>query len=108
MTPKNMTAAQFTRFCKLHGACKEGLEWIKGKSLDEFWRTSTRGDWMEWLLYKWGYAWTTLAWLAYYEATAPAWRAYNEATATGRTVCADNEAKATAFLAYEEATAAAL
>src|SRR5208282_4245089 len=103
MTPKNMTAAQFTRFCKLHGACKEGLEWIKGKSLDEFWRTSTRGDWMDWLLFKWGYAWTDPMLQVYYEAIAAAWRAYQEAIAAAWRAYDEATATATAWRAYGEA-----
>src|SRR5208282_1571730 len=101
MTPKNMNAAEFTRFCKLHGACKEGLAWIKGKSLDEFWRTSTRGDWMLWWLDASQYAWTAPARQAYDEAVTPAWQAYDEAVAPAWQ--AYEEAIAPAWQAYQEA-----
>lgn len=45
-----MNAKQFYQHCKAHDACEEGLAWIKGKSMEEFWNTSDRGDWMIWLI----------------------------------------------------------
>ena len=45
-----MNAKQFYNYCKKHQACDEGLKWITGKSLEEFWNTSDRGDWMLWLI----------------------------------------------------------
>ena len=44
-----LNAEQFTALCKSKGACREGLEWIRGKSLAEFWQTTDRADWMLWL-----------------------------------------------------------
>ncbi|GAC1632802.1 MAG: hypothetical protein NVS9B14_06490 [Candidatus Acidiferrum sp.] len=44
-----MNATEFYRLCESHGACREGLEWITGKSLAEFWQTCERADWMLWL-----------------------------------------------------------
>ena len=44
-----MNASEFTAFCKSKSACREGLVWIKGKSLAEFWSTCDRADWMLWL-----------------------------------------------------------
>lgn len=47
-----MDAKQFSDLCRSLGACSEGREWIKGKSLQEFWDTCERADWMLWLLGK--------------------------------------------------------
>lgn len=46
-----MNAEQFYDFCKSKNACEEVLKWITSKSLDEFWQTCERGDWMMWLIY---------------------------------------------------------
>ena len=45
-----MNAEQFTNLCRKHGACRKGLDWIKGKSLAEFWQTCDRADWMLWIV----------------------------------------------------------
>jgi hypothetical protein len=45
-----MNAAEFTKLCRSHHACTEGLAWIKGKSLAEFWQTCDRADWMLWIV----------------------------------------------------------
>src|ERR1035437_9584353 len=45
-----MNAEQFTKLCRKHGACAEGIAWIKGKSLAEFWKTCDRADWMLWIV----------------------------------------------------------
>jgi len=45
-----MNAEELRRELKLLGACKEGLEWSRGKSLAEAWATCERADWMLWLL----------------------------------------------------------
>ena len=45
-----MNAKQFYQHCEAHDACKGGLAWIKGKSMEKFWNTSDRGDWMIWLI----------------------------------------------------------
>lgn len=34
-----------------HGACKEGLDFVKGKNLVEAWRTCQQGSLMRWFLY---------------------------------------------------------
>lgn len=47
-----MDAREFTRLCKRFKACREGLDWIAGKSLKEFWATCERADWMLWLCEK--------------------------------------------------------
>jgi hypothetical protein len=47
-----LNAKQFSDLCRSLGACQEGQEWIKGKSLDEFWQTCDRADWMLWILGK--------------------------------------------------------
>lgn len=44
-----MNAEQFTKLCRSKGACAEGMAWIKGKSLAEFWQTCDRADWMLWI-----------------------------------------------------------
>ena len=44
-----MNAKEFYELCRSHNACVEGMRWIKGKSLEEFWKTCERADWMLWL-----------------------------------------------------------
>ena len=44
-----MNAKEFDLLLRWLGACSEGREWCKGKSLAEVWQTSDRADWMIWL-----------------------------------------------------------
>ena len=44
-----LNAEQFTALCESKGACRDGLEWIRGKSFEEFWNTAERADWMLWI-----------------------------------------------------------
>ena len=43
------TAQEFYDFCAKEHACKEGLEEIRNKKLEDWWDVTQRGDWMLWL-----------------------------------------------------------
>lgn len=45
-----MNAAKLQRYLKSIDACRDGIEWAKGKSLPEAWQKCERQDWMLWLL----------------------------------------------------------
>lgn len=48
--PKFTTAQEFYDFCDSQKASKYGLAAIAGKTPAEWWATTERGDWMEWLV----------------------------------------------------------
>ena len=45
-----MSPAAFREYLNRLNACPEAVEWAKGKSLFEAWRTCDRADWMLWLV----------------------------------------------------------
>jgi hypothetical protein len=71
-----MNAKGFYAFCESKQACTEGLAWIKGKSLEEFWATCERGDWMIWWMEAVGYKWRAVAWVECERIAAAAWAEY--------------------------------
>lgn len=74
-----MNAQEFYDFCKSRGACIAGLLWITGKSLDEFWRTCQRGDWMEWYLEKINFVWAPVEVDSYNSEISAAWNKFEDA-----------------------------
>jgi hypothetical protein len=51
---KNLEAKEFAALLIKLDACIEARKWAKGKSLAEVWSTCHRGDWMLWLLGRYG------------------------------------------------------
>ena len=51
---KNLDVKEFAALLVKLDACIEAREWAGGKSLAEVWRTCHRGDWMLWLLGRYG------------------------------------------------------
>jgi hypothetical protein len=47
-----MNAANFKKLLSDLGACSDGVEWAKGKTLAKVWATLERADWMLWLIGK--------------------------------------------------------
>ena len=47
-----MNNNQFKKLCKSLGACEEGYDSIGTQSLEEFWTSCQRADWMLWLVCK--------------------------------------------------------
>lgn len=41
---------QFQIFLLKHAACIQGRSFCRGKTVEEFWATCDRADWMRWLL----------------------------------------------------------
>jgi hypothetical protein len=44
-----LNAQEFTALCESKGACRNGLQFIAGKSLAEFWQTDHCANWMLWI-----------------------------------------------------------
>ena len=45
---KNLSPTEFQSLLSDLGACNEAVQWAKGKSLAQVWRTCKRGDWLLW------------------------------------------------------------
>ena len=45
-----MTATEFKKLLTKLGACREAVEWAKGKNLKTVWETCEHGDWLLWLV----------------------------------------------------------
>lgn len=44
--------SQLVKYLKEIEACKEAIEWVGYKTLEQAWNECERGDWMLWLAYK--------------------------------------------------------
>ncbi len=51
---KNLNPEEFSKLLVSLSACKEASVWAEGKSLAEVWSTCHRGDWMLWLIARYG------------------------------------------------------
>ena len=51
---KNLNSRRFSSLLTALGACSGAALWAKGKSLSEVWSTCHRGDWMLWLVARYG------------------------------------------------------
>jgi hypothetical protein len=80
-----------------NNACKEALDWVGDKSLEQSWAECENGEWMAWLIFLLG-TWT--------DACATARRACDEAVVTARRTY--DGACAPAWRAYADNLRAAL
>ena len=48
---KNLTSDEFQEKLKSLSACRQAIDWARGKDFKEVWQTCERGDWMLWLVY---------------------------------------------------------
>ena len=51
---KNLSPTEFSDLLIKLGACKEASTWAKGKSLSKVWNNCRRGDWLLWLVVRYG------------------------------------------------------
>ena len=51
---KNLAPVEFSASLTKLGACGEAATWAKNKSLSEVWATCRRGDWLLWLIARYG------------------------------------------------------
>lgn len=52
----------FYEWLEENNACKEGLEYAKGKTLEQIWKECHRGDWLCYILDKAGGPWAVPHW----------------------------------------------
>lgn len=69
----NISSDKLDQFCQEHGACQEGIDWLKGRDLRKALEDCPRPEWIEWFVSKLP---NTDAMDQYFDSTEAAYRAY--------------------------------